>query len=117
MKGAASAGNADFPYFDWIDQFDTFGLGKNTPIVTGSNSDSLFALRRDTGKWMTLRVPYPRGFYSRGMDGRIDDTKAGWKGRGVWSNYSPVPVWHIEGGKTATPVLVHFQLRPSPLAH
>ena len=117
MKGAASAGNADFPYFDWIDQFDTFGLGKNTPIVTGTNSDSLFVLQRDTGKWFVLRVPYPLGFYSRGLDGRIDDAKAGWKGRGVWSNYSPIPVWHMEGGKAATPSLVHFQLRPNPLAH
>jgi len=81
-----------------------------------TNSDSLFVLQRDTGKWMVLRVPYPQGFYSRGMDGRLDDAKGGWKGRGVSSNYSPVPVWHIEGGK-ATPALVHFQLRPSPLAH
>jgi hypothetical protein len=28
-----------------------------------------------------LRVPYAMGFYAKGMDGRIDDPKAGWKGK------------------------------------
>ena len=32
-----------------------------------------------------MRVPYPMGFYTRGMDARIDDPKAGWKGRGIWA--------------------------------
>jgi hypothetical protein len=27
------------------------------------------------GKFVVLRVPYPLGFYSRGLDGRIDDPK------------------------------------------
>ena len=34
-----------------------------------------------------LRVPYPMGFHSRGMDGRIDDPNAGWKGRGIYATY------------------------------
>ena len=32
-----------------------------------------------------MRVPYPMGFYAKGLDGRIDDPNAGWKGRGLWS--------------------------------
>ena len=32
-----------------------------------------------------MRVPYPMGFHARGLDGRIDDPDAGWKGRGLWS--------------------------------
>ena len=48
-----------------------------------------------------MRVPYPLGFYSRGLDGRIDDPRAGWKGRGVWADYGTNLVWHIEGGKRA----------------
>src|SRR5258707_467988 len=65
-----------------------------------------------------FRVPYPMGFYTRGMDGRIDDPKAGWKGRGIWATYGEAPVWHQEGGdQGAGPELVHFQLRPDPLAH
>lgn len=33
--------------------------------------------RRDRaiGKFVVPRVPYPLGFYSRGLDGRIDDPK------------------------------------------
>ena len=29
---------------------------------------------------MVLRIPYPTGFYTKWMDGRIDDPKGGWKG-------------------------------------
>jgi hypothetical protein len=32
------------------------------------------------GKFVTLRVAYPMGFFAKGLDGRIDDPKAGWKG-------------------------------------
>jgi hypothetical protein len=77
-----------------------------------------------------LRVPYPMGFFAKGLDGRIDDPKVGWKGRGLWvtsGNRTPV---HIEGidaphpgapGTTektqSSPLVVHFQLRPDALAH
>ena len=109
--------SADFLYFDWVDQFNCLGLGKNIPIATGSGSDSLLVLDPKTSRWTVLRVPYPLGFYARGLDGRIDDRKRGWKGRGLWATYGTIPNWHIEGGKGTTPILVHFQLRPSPLAN
>lgn len=108
--------SADFLYYNWVDQFDTFGLGVNVPIASGSGSDSLLALLPDTGQWVTLRVPYPLGFYSRGLDGRIDDPNAGWKGRGLWALYGTVPTWHIEGGKGTPPILLQFQMRPNPLS-
>jgi hypothetical protein len=114
MKGTDIAGSADFSYYNWVDQFDTLGLGANVPIMTGSGSDSLLALVN--GKYVVLRVPYPLGFYSRGLDGRIDDPKGGWKGRGVWADYGTNLVWHIEGGTDARSALVKFQLRPDPLA-
>ncbi len=63
-----------------------------------------------------LRIPYPLGFFSRGLDGRIDDPDAGWKGRGLWANYGGNFNWHIEGGKGTPSKMVHFQLRPHPLA-
>jgi hypothetical protein len=107
---------ADFHYYNWVDQHDTLGLGANRPMATGSNSDSILVLDPQTRQWVTLRVPYPLGFYSRGLDGRIDDPKAGWKGRGLWANYGTHFVWHIEGGKGTKGKLVHFQLRPDPLA-
>jgi hypothetical protein len=109
--------STDFLYSTFVDSFDTLGMGKDTPIATGSGSDSLLVLDRKTGKFNVLRVPYPLGFYSRGLDGRIDDPKAGWKGRGLWAAYGTIPNWHIEGGKGTKPLIVHFQLRPSPLAN
>ena len=51
------------------------------------------------------------------MDGRIDDAAAGWKGKGLFSTYSERAPTHIEGGKGQTSKVVHFQIRPDPLAH
>jgi hypothetical protein len=108
---------ADFHYYNWVDQHNIIGLGKDTPFATGSNSDSLIALNTQTGKWTYFRVPYPLGFYARGMDGRIDDPNAGWKGRALYSNYGTHFVWHIEGGKGTKGKLVKFQIRPNPTAN
>jgi hypothetical protein len=107
---------ADFHYFGWVDQHNVIGLGKDSAIATGSNSDSLLHLNPETGDWTVFRVPYPMGFYSRGLDGRIDDPDAGWKGRALWSNYGTHFVWHIEGGKGTKGKEVKFQIRPDPLA-
>jgi hypothetical protein len=108
--------NADYTYITWVDQFNTFGLGENVPMTQGANGDALYALLPQTGEWVTLRVPYPLGFYARGHDGRIDDAQAGWKGRGLWSTYANTSNWHIEGGKGTYSKVVKFQLRPNPLA-
>lgn len=116
MKGVAAGGSADFHYYLWVDQFDTLGLGENIPIANGTTSDSLLAWLPDENKMVTLRVPYPLGFYSRGLDGRIDDPKAGWKGRGVWASNNSVVPWHIEGGRGMTSDIMRFQIRPNPLA-
>jgi hypothetical protein len=107
---------ADFHYTNWVDQQGILGLGKNIPLANGSNSDALLALDPQTKKWTTLRVPYPLGFYQRGMDGRIDGPEGDWKNRGLWANYGTHFVWHIEGGKGTKGKMVHFQLRPNPLA-
>ena len=40
---------ADFHYYNWVDQFNTSGFGANTPIATGSGSDSLLVLNPKTG--------------------------------------------------------------------
>jgi hypothetical protein len=115
MKGVSFNANADFHYYNWVDQFNTLGLGENVPIANGTGSDSLHALVRETGEVITMRVPYPLGFYTRGLDGRIDNPRTGWKGRGVWASYDSFN-WHNEGGKGTTGAMVRFQLRPNPLA-
>jgi hypothetical protein len=116
LQGVTGGPSADFHYYNWVDQFDTLGLGANVPIANGSGSDSLLALLPDTGEWVVLRVPYPLGFYTRGMNGRIDDPGAGWKGRGVWASYDTAINAHNEGGSGMTSEIVRFQIRPHPLA-
>ncbi len=115
FKNVTLSGSDDSHYYVWVDQFDTLGLGKNTPIVTGNDSDSLIALVN--GKFIILRVPYPLGFFAKGMDGRIDDARAGWKGKGVYTTWGTRTAFHSETGKGTQPKVVHFQYRPDPLAH
>jgi hypothetical protein len=100
-------------YYTWVDQHDTLGLGANVPIATGNLFDGVHALVG--GKFVTLRIPYPLGFYAKGLEGRIDDAAAGWKGRGIWITSGDRTPWHKEGGKGTKPLVVHFQVRPSPL--
>jgi hypothetical protein len=114
IQGVEGSGSAEGSYYTWVDQFDTFGLGANTPIDTGNESEGLLALK--DGKWVVLRVPYPTGFYAKWMDGRIDDPRAGWKGKGLWATVSTRAPFHMETGKGTTSKVLHFQLRPDPLA-
>ncbi len=114
LKNVSDPGSAEASYYTWVDQFDALGLGKNTPINTGNASEALLALK--DGKWVILRVPYPMGFYTKWMDGRIDDASAGWKGRGLWATVSTRAPFHMETGKGTTSKVIHFQLRPNPLA-
>jgi hypothetical protein len=114
MKGVSGPGSAEASYFTWVDQFDALGLGRNVPINTGNASEGLLALK--DGAWVVLRVPYPMGFYTKWMDGRIDDPASGWKGRGLWATVSTRAPFHMEGGKGTTSKVLHFQLRPDPLA-
>jgi hypothetical protein len=121
-------GAEENPYYTWVDQHNILGLGADVPLATGNQSDSLHALVG--GQVVELRVPYPMGFFAKGIDGRIDDPNAGWKGRGLWVTSGNRTPMHIEGidapapgapGKTpetlSSPLVVHFQLRPDPLAH
>ena len=114
IQGVSDSGSSEGSYYTWVDQFDTFGLGKNIPINTGNASEGLLVLK--DGEWIVLRVPYPLGFYTKWLDGRIDDAEAGWKGRGLWTTVSTRGPFHMEGGKGTTSKVMHFQLRPDPLA-
>jgi hypothetical protein len=102
-------------YYTWVDQWNTSGLGEDVPIATGNLFDGVHALVN--GKFVTLRIPYPLGFYSKGLEGRIDDANAGWKGRGLWVTSGDRAPWHMEGGKGSKPLIVQFQVRPDPLAN
>jgi hypothetical protein len=106
--------SAESSYYSWVDQHNTFGLGEDIPMSTANLHGGLVAMK--DGKMILLTVPYPLGFYAKGFDGRIDDPKADWKGRGLWSSSGDRAAWLMERGKGSKPLVVHFQLRPDPLA-
>jgi hypothetical protein len=108
-------GSAEASYYTWVDQHNTGGLGENVPISTANLNDGFAALK--DGRMVMLRIPYPLGFFAKGLDGRIDDPNAGWKGRGLWSTNGDRTPWLMEGGKGSKPRAVHIQVRPDPLAH
>jgi hypothetical protein len=114
FQGVTDVGSVEGSYYTWVDQFDTSGLGANTPINTGNASEALLAFK--DGNWVVMRVPYPLGFYTKWMDGRIDDPAKGWKGRGLWTTISTRAPFHMEGGKGTTSKVMQFQMRPDPLA-
>jgi hypothetical protein len=113
-KNAAETGSADSAYYDFVDRFDMLGAGKDIPLATGNLSEGLLALI--DGRIVTFRVPYPMGFFAKGIDGRIDNRNGGWKGKGVYTTIATRAPFHMEGGKGETSKVIKFQLRPDPLA-
>src|SRR3954469_15100466 len=85
LKDVPDPGSAEGSYYVWVDWFDTFGLGRNVPIIMGNLNSSILAFV--DGKLINFTVPYPMGFFAKNVDGRIDDPNAGWKGRALWSTY------------------------------
>jgi len=114
LRDVDDSGSAEASYYTWVDWFDTFGMGSNVPIVMGNLSDSILAFVN--GSFVTLRIPYPSGFFPKNVDGRIDNAGAGWKGKGLWSTSGTRTMFHLEGGTTNRPKAARFQLRPNPLA-
>jgi hypothetical protein len=114
LKDVPDAGSAEGSYYVWMDWHDTFGLGRNVPIIMGNLNSSIMALVN--GKLINFTVPYPMGFFAKNADGRVDDPNAGWKGRGLWTTYGSRTNFHLEGGKDNRPRAVKLQLRPDPLA-
>jgi len=114
FKGISESGSAESSYYVWVDQHNTLGLGKDVPIATGNLNSALLALV--DRKFVVLRVPYVNDYFTKGMDGRIDDPNGGWKGRALWTTYATRTMFHLETGKGTFPKVVRFQLRPDPLA-
>jgi hypothetical protein len=115
FQGVTDKGSAQHAYYIWVDRENTLGLGKNVPIASTNGGESLTAIV--DGKFVTLRVPYPMGFFSKNVDGRIDDANAGWKGKGIWTTFGSRAPFHNEGGIQNAPKLYKVQMRPDPLAN
>jgi hypothetical protein len=108
---------SDWYYLAWVDLHNVLGLGKDVPVLPASSSDAAIAFLPSEQRFVTLRVPYPIPYFSRGMDARIDDPNTGWKGRAMWSNYGATALWHQEESTGEYQRVVKFQMRPNPLAH
>ncbi len=106
--------SAEASYYTWVDQHNAVGFGRDVPISTANLYDGFAALVN--GEMVRIRIPYPMGFYAKGLDARIDDPNAGWKGRGLWSASGDRTPWLMEGGKGQHPRVVQIQVRPDPLA-
>ena len=115
FKGMDASGSANHAYYLWVDRYNTLGLGNNVPIAMTNGSESLMAVVN--GKIVDIRVPYPMGFFSKLVDGRIDDPKGGWKGKGLWTMSGTRTVFHNEGGTENSPKVYKLQVRPNPLAN
>jgi len=105
--------SAEASYYTWVDHHNAVGLGKDVPISTANLQDGFVGFK--DGKMILMRVPYPMGFYAKGLDARIDDPNAGWKGRGLWSASGDRTPWLNELGKGARPMAVQIQVRNTPL--
>jgi hypothetical protein len=107
------AGSSTMLYYIWVDRYNATGLGENTVVVNGTGADALFLFNPQTEQFTVARVPYPFQYNTRGADARIDDPAAGWKGRGLWTQYSSTSSILTE---TNRPSMVKMQFRPNPLA-
>jgi hypothetical protein len=113
LRDVKDPGSAETSYYVWVDWFNVLGLGENVPIAMGNGSDSIMPFV--DGKFVVLRLPYPSGLFPKNVDGRIDDERVGWKGRGLWTTTGTRTPYHLEGGKQR-PKAIKLQLRPDPLA-
>lgn len=115
FEGVDNKGSANHAYYVWVDRFNTFGLGENVPLAMTNGGEAITALV--DGKMLQFHVPYPAAFFTKNVDGRIDDPSTGWKGRAVWTTSGTRTVFHAENGKSEQPRVYKLQLRPDPLAH
>ncbi|HYR91275.1 MAG TPA: carboxypeptidase-like regulatory domain-containing protein [Terriglobia bacterium] len=114
FKNVTDPGSADHAYYIWVDRYNTLGLGPNVPIAEANGGEALLALVN--GKFVNIHIPYPMGFFSKNVDGRIDNPGTGWKGHGLWTTTGTRTVFHNEGGAASRPKVYKVQVRPDPLA-
>lgn len=114
FAGRDPQGSADHAYYVWVDRFNLLGLGTDIPIASTNGSESLTVVV--DGQVRQLRIPYPLGFFTKNVDGRIDDPNAGWRGRGIWTTTGTRTPFHSESGAGERPRVFRIQMRPDPLA-
>ena len=114
-KGAVENGSADSAYYDFVDRFDMLGVGKDVPLATGNLSEGLLALV--DGKFLTLRVPYPMGFFAKGHGRPHRQSEGRLEGQGhLHDDRDPRAVPHGRRQGDDEQADSKFQMRPDPLS-
>ena len=57
--------HANESYLAHMDFHDTLGLGAGAPIYGSVNTDAMEVFSPNLGRYVTMRVPYPLGFFPR----------------------------------------------------
>lgn len=76
IQGTNASDGANHASYVWVDRYNTFGLGANVPIASANGSEPLLALIN--GELVNLRNPNRLGFFTKNIDGRIDDGQIHW---------------------------------------
>jgi len=85
------------------------------PIANTNGGESLLAVV--DGKMVDLRVPYPLGFNTKLVDGRIDEPERRLERQRPVDHVGTRTVFHNEGGTQNRPKVYKIQIRPDPLAN
>ena len=72
--------SAESSYYTWVDQHDTFGLGKDVPMSTGNLNDGLIAYAG--GRMVVLRVPVSDRLLRQGLRRPHRRSEGGLEGQG-----------------------------------
>lgn len=109
---------SDMAYSHWGDYSNVMGLGKDAHFFPLVNSNEIVALPEGSRDWVRFTVPYPLGFYTRGLDFRMESPNADWRGKGMYATVTSRALTHQEGGLDHPGQQEYvFQMRPDPLAH
>jgi len=71
LKGVTDPGSAEASYYDWVDQFDTLGLGANMRLPPATEMTRYSRCLPDTGKFVCASCPVSHGIL-RERDGWPD---------------------------------------------
>ena len=115
FAGVTDPGSAEASYCTWVDQHDT--LGPRQGRADRHRQRERRAARagerqvRHAARALSAWASTPRAWTAASTM-----PNGGWKGRGIWTTSGNRTPFHVEGGKGSLPKVVHFQMRPDPLA-
>jgi hypothetical protein len=114
FQNVKDPGSAEASYYTWVDQFDTFGLGKNVPIATGNLNGSMRALVEGEVRQPVRSVPNEFFRQMGGWTHRRSESRL--ERQGLMGNILNPQRISSRNRQSTTSKVLKFQLRPDPLA-